>query len=293
MQTPLLQARSIAVSGLVAMVVCGCVGPPSRIDTVAEQRAANDPAALTRIADAAAQTGDVQTADTFYRRAVALDPTNVDSQIKYAQILTAQGRIEQAIKQMTEARIALPEDARLAAVQGKLLVLAHHAGPATSVFRSALNTHPNDLVLLVGLGVALDADQSPAAAQDVYRRVLAVEPHSTAARNDLALSLALSGHPAEALDQFRTLRAEMSEAGAPQSALATVSGNLALTYGLQGDMRDAAQSVATSLTPGDLANNMRFYSVLAPTAGLGVASDPPAAPAVSPASPPVPDTPPA
>lgn len=294
MQTLPLQVRSIAASGLVAMALCGCVGPPNRIDTAAEQRAANDPAALTRIADAAAQSGEAQTADAFYKRAITLDPANVDSQIKYARTLTAQGRAEEAVEQLTRARAASPQNPRLAATLGKLLVLVHRAGPATSVFRDALNTHPNDLALLVGLGVALDADQNPAAAQDLYRRVLAVEPHSTAARNDLALSLALSGHPAEALEQFRRLRAEMSQAGASQSALATVSGNLALTYGLEGDMRDAAQTAATSLTPSDLADNMRFYSALAPAAPApGAGNELPPAPAVSPASPPPADAPPA
>ena len=281
----------LAVSGLVAIVLCGCVGPPSRVDTAAEQRAANNPAALTRIADIAAQAGDVQAADAFYKRAVTLDPANADSQIKYAQTLTAQGHIEEAIEQLTQAHAASPENPRVAATLGKLLVLSHRAGPATSVFRSALNTHPNNLPLLVGLGVALDAGQNPAAAQDVYRRVLAIEPHSTAARNDLALSLALSGHSAEALEQFRVLHTEMSEIGAPQSALATVSGNLALTYGLQGDLRDAAQTAATSLTPADLADNMRFYSALAPAGPApGAGSELPAAPAVSPARPPAPET---
>ncbi len=293
MQTSPLKARSIAVSGLVAMALCGCVGPPNRIDTAAEQRAANDPAALTRIADAAAQSGEAQTADAFYKRAVTLDPANVDSQIKYARMLTAQGRAEDAIEQLTHAHAVSPENSRLAATLGKLLVLVHRAGLATSVFRSALGSHPNDLALLVGLGVALDADQNPAAAQDLYRRVLAVEPHSTAARNDLALSLALSGHPAEALEQFRALRAEMSQAGASPSALATVSGNLALTYGLEGDMRDAAQTAAASLTPSDLADNMRFYSALAPAAPAPVGNELPPAPAVSPASPPAADAPPA
>ena len=294
MQIPPPQICSVAMLGLVGMALCGCVGPPNRIDTVAQQRVANDPAALIRIADAAAQAGDVQAADAFYKRAVTLDPGNADSQIKYAQILIAQSHTEDAIEQLTQARVASPENPRLAATLGKLLVLAHRAAPAISVFRRALNTHPNDLPLLVGLGVALDASQNPAAAQDVYRRVLAIEPQSAAARNDLALSLALSGHPAEAMDQFRRLHADMSEAGAPQSALATVSGNLALTYGLQGDMRSAAQAAATSLTPSDLAANMRFYSALAPAAPAPAAgSEPPAAPAVSPASPPVPATPPA
>lgn len=296
MRTPPVQVRSIVASNLVALVLCGCVGPPNRIDTAAEQRAANNPAALIRIADVAAQAGDVQTADAFYKRAVTLDPANVDTQVKYAQSLTAQGHAEAAIEQLTQARAASPQDPRLAAILGKLLVLAHRPEPAVSVFRSALSTHPNDPALLVGLGVALDSSQNPAAAQDVYRRVLAIEPHSMAARNDLALSLALSGHPAEALEQFRTLRADMSTSGVPQPALATVSGNLALTYGLQGDMRDAVQTAATSLTPADLADNVRFYSALAPASpapGAGPDSALPAAPAVSPASPPVPGTPPA
>ena len=280
-------ARSIATLGLVAAALCGCVGPQSRIDVAAEKRTAADPAALARIADTAAQAGDVQAAGVFYKRAVALDPGNIDMRIRYARALTAQGQPDDAIEQLTQAQAAAPQNPRVAATLGKLLVLAHRAGPATAVFRAALRTHPDDVSLLVGLGVALDADRNPAAAQETYRRVLTTQPHSTAARNDLALSLALSGHPAEALEQFRLLRADLPASGAPQSALAIVSGNLALTYGLEGDMHNAAQTAAASLTPADLADNLRFYSALAPAApAAGPASELPPAPAVSPDRPP-------
>ncbi len=288
-------ARSIAALGLLAATLCGCVGPQSRIDVAAEKRAATDPAALARIADAAAQAGDAQAAGVFYKRAVALDPGNIDTRIRYARDLTAQGHADDAIEQLTQAQAAAPHNPKLAATLGKLLVLAHRAGLATTVFRTALRANPDDSSLLVGLGVALDADQNPAAAQEMYRRVLTTEPHSMAARNDLALSLALSGHPTEALEQFRLLRAELSASGAPQSALATVAGNLALTYGLQGDMRNAAQTAATSLTPADLADNLRFYSALAaaPPPVAGPPRAPPPAPAVSPDSPPPAAPPPA
>ncbi len=288
-------AHSVTALALAAAALCGCVGPQSRIDVAAEQRAATDPAALARIADTAAQAGDAQAAGVFYRRAVTLDPGNIDIQLRYARALTAQGHADDAIEQLARVQAAAPENPRVAATLGKLLVLAHRAGPATAVFRAALRSHPNDASLLVGLGVALDADQNPAAAQETYRRVLAAEPHSTAARNDLALSLALSGHPTEALEQFRLLRADLSASGAPQSALATVAGNLALTYGLQGDMHNAAQTAAASLTPADVADNLRFYSALAP-APPPVAGPPralPPAPAMSPDRPPSAAPPPA
>jgi Flp pilus assembly protein TadD len=288
-------ACGIAALGLVAAALCGCVGPQSRVDVAAEQRAATSPAALARIADAAAQSGDAQAAGVFYKRAVILDPGKIDNQIKYAGTLTMQGHADDAIEQLTRVQATAPGNSKVAATLGKLLVLAHRAGPATAVFRTALNTHPNDMSLLVGLGVALDADQNPVAAQEIYRRVLATEPHSLAARNDLALSLALSGHPTDALDQFRMLRADLSSSDAPQSSLATVAGNLALTYGLQGDMRNAAQTAAASLTPADLAGNLRFYSALAPAAPVaaGPARGLPAAPAVSPDRPPAATPPPA
>ncbi len=256
----------IAAAGLAALLLLGCVGPQSRVDVAAEQRAANDPAAMSRIADVATHAGDPQAASIFYSRAAHLDPSNVETQIRYAQALTQQGRLEDAVGVLTQANADAAGPPRVAATLGKLLLVMHRTGPAISVFRVALAQHGDDPALLVGLGVALDTSEDPQGAQVLYHRALVFDPHSVAARNDLALSLALSGHAADAAEQFRALHVELVEAGATQAEFATVSGNMALAYGLEGDLRGAAKAAAPALTPADLANNMRFYGVLAPEA---------------------------
>lgn len=242
------------------------MSPPARVNQAAETRAANDPAALLRIADAAASSGDEATAASFYGRAAALQPGNADVALGYARALVSQGRITDAVAAL---QAALPQPSRdntrrLGAALGRLLILSHRPTEAVSTFRQALAEAPNTPALLIGLGVALDASRDHAAAQDAYRRALAIEPASVAACNDLALSIALQGDTGAALASLRKVRDRVAETGGQASDLATIDGNLALVYALRGNLRRAGEAGAGAVPDsGDLAGNMKFYSELA------------------------------
>ncbi len=229
-------------------------------------RAANDPAALLRIADAAASSGDEATAASFYGRATALQPGDADVALGYARALASQGRIADAVLALQAALPHASRDGtrRLAAALGRLLILSHRPTEAVATFRQALADVPNTPALLIGLGVALDASRDHAAAQDAYRRALAVEPESVAAGNDLALSTALQGDTNTALTSLRRMRDRVAETGGQASDLATIDGNLALVYALRGNLKRAREAGAGAVPDSrDLAGNMRFYSELA------------------------------
>ncbi len=254
----------------------GCVSPPERIDQTAEQRAVNDPASLLRIGDAAASSGDMATATSFYRRATELQPDNADAALAYARGLTSDGHTTEAMTALRTALARTNDDSavRIAAALGKLLVLAHRPSEAVAAFRQALTIRPATPGLLVGLGVALDASRDFQAAQTAYRQAIALEPESIAARNNLALSTALQGDTMQALASLRSLRNHVAESGGQASDLATIDGNLALVYAMRGNMRQAGEAAAgAARNTRELAENMKFYSELAQYAPASGALD--------------------
>lgn len=243
--------------------LAACVSEPGRVDEAAEQRAANNPQALARIAEAAVQAGDVQSATTFLDRAAKLAPTDPQLQIRYAHLLAGAGQAEEGVRVLRQAQARAPDDPAVSLALGKLLVSRHQADVAAGVFQRGLASHPADTALLVALGVALDLAHNQADAQAAYRSALAVNPNYVAARNDLALSLALSGATATAIQQLNSLRADLVGRGAEPNQIATVDGNLALAYGMAGDLKRAMQAGGAALKPADLAQNARIYSALA------------------------------
>ncbi|MCQ8239631.1 tetratricopeptide repeat protein [Rhizosaccharibacter radicis] len=248
--------------------LAGCVSPPPRVDTAAEERVAHDPRALMHIADASAGAGDAAAAATFYHQAAVLAPDDPAPALGYARSLAAQNRLGDAATSLEEAlpHMSGSGERQVRATLGRLLITAHRPTEAVSVLRAGLRRTPNDPSLLIGLGVALDASRDFPAAQSAYRQALAVEPNSIAAQNDLALSTALGGDVGSALTALQALRNRVVENGGQASDLATIDGNLALVHALRGELRQANEAASgATANPADLANNMRFYSALSPT----------------------------
>lgn len=267
--------RSVSVSSRHALrgglavsllfVAAGCVSPPPRVDVAAEERTAHDPQAMMHIADAAAASGDMATAGSFYRRAVTLAPSDPGPTLGYARSLAAQNRPAEAAAVLQDALPHMNDaDAgTLRAALGRLLVAIHRPTEAVAVLRAALVRMPNSAPLWINLGVALDASRDVPAAQEAYQKALAIEPDSVAAHNDLALSMAFGGDTGGALSMLESLRRRLVEQGGKASDLATVDGNLALMHALRGELSQAEEAGAGATTdPAELAGNMRFYSAL-------------------------------
>ena len=283
---PVRPSNRVGLALPLALLLGGCVSPPERIDRSAEIHAADDPAALLRIGDAAASSGDMASATSFYRRATELRPGNADAALSYARSLASSGHADDAITalQTAHAQAGGNDRLRVAAALGKLLVLEHRPTEAVAVFREALTDGPATSGLLIGLGVALDASRDFPAAQAAYRQAISLEPNSVAAHNNLALSIALQGDTAQALALLHSLRDHVAETGGPASSLETVDGNLALVYAMRGNMQQARAAEAGTVPDRlDQVENMRFYATLAQGAPVSGAAESsgllPAAPA--------------
>ena len=92
-------------------------------------------------------------------------------------------------------------------------------------------------------------------ASATYRQGLTIAPASVSLRNNLALSLALQNQFAEAVDLIRPV------AEGPEATRRSRQ-NLALVYGLQGDLGGAARLGRADLDPGDLKNNLAYFATV-------------------------------
>ena len=104
--------------------------------------------------------------------------------------------------------------------------------------------------------MAFDLAGQHEAAQDAYRAGLQIAPDSMLLRNNLGLSLALSGKHAEAIEM---LRAVADEPGAK----ARNRQNLALAYGLAGDLTAAERISRLDPDEESVQNNLSYFAALA------------------------------
>lgn len=247
-----------------AICLTGCTQTPAPVTNNASSQmmeAAQNPDALARIGQAALQTGDNNTAITFYNRAMALSPHRIDLQLGYAEALTASGRINDALGIMRPLTTQYPNNNHLALVTARLLIKAGHPREAINLLQNAHTQAPTDVPILVALGIALDTLGDQQTAQGYYQQALALKPDDVAARTDMALSLALSGSYSQALSILRPLRSELAgtEQAAHQSA---VENALALVYGLMGDHATASTILRHHLSSQQAQENLSFYNVI-------------------------------
>ena len=252
--------RQLLPALLLAFLAAGCAAERDG-STAREQRAAADPAALLRVAQAAEGGGDLSGAAGLYGRALALRPELGDAAAGLARARAGLGQPDEALAALRLAHARSPGDRRLTAILGRLEVAARQPAQALATFGDGLRQTPDDPELLTGQGVALDGLGRHGDAQASYRQALARDPAGIAARNNLALSLALSGQVAEAAGLLRDLAADVTARGSP-AQVATVRDNLALVHGLSGNETRARQALGESMPAADLADNLRIYALL-------------------------------
>ena len=210
-----------------------------------------------RLARAARTAGDYASAVNLYRSALAERRNDPEVLVELGDTFLDIGAIDESIEAYNQVDAKSP--ARFGAELGlaRAELALHKPDVALGYFERADKIKPNDRKVLVGRGVTLDLLNRHADAQANYRAVLQTNPSDVAARNDLALSLAFSHDYRQALDILTPL------AHSPR-ATPRIRQNLALIYGLEGDMQQASAESRRDLNERDTEANLAVIKSLRP-----------------------------
>ena len=221
---------------------------PAGLGTVPSEREAS----LMRQAQATQRAGDVQSAIALYQEAASLSHGAIEAHLQLAALLQSQGDLAGAREVLEKAQGINAKHPSIDLQLGKLAIQQNRGEAALTHFEMGLAQWPQNIDLLNGRGVALDMLMRHDEAQDAYAKALGQGKSKTEfISNNLAMSYIMTDRYDEAIE---TLERIPNIQGIP-----VMRQNLALAYGLKGDMESARQWAQPDLTKEQIEENVAFY----------------------------------
>lgn len=243
-------AVAVAVAGLVS-----CSGTVPTASQVAEEDRQSQVAQILRIADTTRRGGDLVSAAGLYRRAHEMAPEQAAPLLALGDTLSALGAPNEAAQAYAQVIGREPANVEALYGYGKALMMLNRPHEAAERFHAAITARPKDARAYNGLGVALDQAGDHEAAQQAYLDGLEIAPDHAGLNNNLGFSLLLAGEYGDAVARFEEMARQ-------PTATRRQRQNLALAYGLAGDMTKAAAAAARDLNQAEVRNNLAAYERL-------------------------------
>jgi Flp pilus assembly protein TadD len=256
---------------LCALLLVGCTtgGPQGAGDLAGRQAPGAVPGDVTAttiisMADRVRATGDLNSAVSFYRRAIAISPNLVPAYIGLGETLLALGYPNEAAEAFrsatSQAQKEQPSPERasheVAAKRGVGLALIALNQPTTAIeMLNQANAIEPAVSAYSAIGVAEDLLGDSEAAEKAYKQGLALAPNNLDLQNNYGLSQALHGDFNGAVSTLRRVASD-------SKATARHRLNLALALGLAGRAEDAAQVARIDLDERSVRSNLSYYAEL-------------------------------
>jgi Flp pilus assembly protein TadD len=207
---------------------------------------------LITMAHSVEKGGNISGAVQMYKEAIALSGGNLAAHLALARLYLEQGELQQAEEVLLDAKKERPLDPQVNLRLGKLAIQRGKGDEALKYFNTGLENTPDNPDLLNGKGVALDLLSRHKEAQPVYKQaLLASNEQDEYIRNNLAMSYIMTGWYYDAIDLLK--------ATDKLKTVPVLRQNLALAYGLAGEMEKARQWGGKDLSQAELKENIRFY----------------------------------
>jgi Flp pilus assembly protein TadD len=136
-------------------------------------------------------------------------PTDLDGEIRRAQLLRSQGDFEGATHSLSQLMLVAPDDPRVVGEYGKVLAQEGRPREALDFLNRAIQLQPNDWMLYSALGVSYDQINDQNSARVAYEAALRLKPGDASVLNNYAMSRMLAGD----LPAARQLMAQAASAG--------------------------------------------------------------------------------
>ena len=248
--------RILLIAGcftLLGLASCTPEGPAEPVTD--EQSAATQSEQATKfmkLGESLRSKGDLVSAAEMFRRAARADSRSPLPPAALGDVLRRLKQYTEAEQAFREALGRNPYSGTSLQGYGILMVEQGQADAAIAALSVAVDEEAADHRVYNMLGIAYDTLGDHAQAQSHYLAGLAQAPDNRSLRNNMAISLALQERYDAAIEQVR----QLAEA---EDADQSLRHNLALIYGLSGQIEKASKLLRTDLSEADVANNLSFY----------------------------------
>ncbi|MHA7774841.1 tetratricopeptide repeat protein [Roseibium sp. M-1] len=179
------------------------------------------------------------------------DRKNRGAILGYADALSQNGQMPQAMAVLRSGVIAHPQDREIASAYGKVLAMNGRFEEALNVLQRAQRPDTPDWRLMSAEAAIYDQTGDHLKARSLYKQALLIAPDDPSLLNNLGLSYLLSN---ELPDAEYTLRKAASLPGADSR----VRQNLALVLGIQGKYDEAIQVAQAEIDPQQAKANIDY-----------------------------------
>lgn len=264
-----MHPKHIALIIPLALAACNSTGD-SNLDFAETVRKMEGPKVATmqdaqlQEAKAASQAGNYSKAIGGYNQLVATYPDNMTYLLGLADSQRLSGNLT-AARETYKKVLANPKKdtkATLDATEGNGLCYMQEGNfvEAVKTFSEVLAQDASRWRTVNALGVALALTGRSKEAMDYYNSALQLSDNNPAVLNNMALTLAFSGQTHEAIAPLQQAYNALPKEAVERKQVAL---NLALVYGLNGQMTDAERMAKPYLSEAALYNNMGVYAMLA------------------------------
>ncbi len=209
-------------------------------------------------AELARTRGDVPQSIRDYRNIIKECPGCEKAYLGLGMALIDANAIVEAKLAFEKAIALFPRSTGAYTGLGLVYILIDQPENAINSFDAALKLNPRNAKAYNGYGIALDMIDEHETAQANYRAALELDPTNISYESNLALSMALCGNEYEAIHILERL--VHSPKVTPR-----IRQNLALTYGLIGDMKMAKKVGRVDLSDDMVANNVTYFEAIQQT----------------------------
>jgi Flp pilus assembly protein TadD len=173
----------------------------------------------------------------------------------YANALSQNGQMPQAMAVLRSGVIAHPKDREIASAYGKVLAMNGRFNEALNVIHGAQRPDTPDWKLMSAEAAIYDQTGNNEKARSLYKQALMIAPNDPSLLNNLGLSYLLSN---DLPDAEYTLR----KAAALPGADSRVRQNLALVLGIQGKFDEAIQVAQAEIDPQQAKANIAYLRTM-------------------------------
>ena len=215
-----------------------------------------------KVAETARQRGDLPQAIHDYRDIIRQSPMCENAYIGLGKSLLDANVVDESKETFDKAITLFPRSAEAYTGLGSVYLVLDQPENAIKSFERALKINPCLAKAMNGYGIALDMLGRYEEAQVNYRGAMELDPRNPSFESNLALSMVLSGNPEEAIRILERL------ARSPK-VTPRIRQNLALAYGIIGDMKMARKLGRMDLPDKIVANNIAYLKVIRETQQFG------------------------